>query len=99
MQKKLDDFLNDHDSQIKKIKARELSDSELDKVAGGVGGANEATCPKCGKSMTAKSDGTWECSSCNITQILSDAEYIEVLRAAEAAGQTAGLVYPVWLKR
>ena len=30
---------------------RALSDSEVEKVAGGVGGADEATCPKCGKPM------------------------------------------------
>jgi ribosomal protein S27AE len=68
----------------------------MDSVTGGVGGANEATCPNCGKSMPAQGDGTWFCSACNVTQFLSDAEYIEILKAAEAAGQTAGLVYPVW---
>ncbi len=39
---------------------------------------------------------SWKCDMCNETQLLSDAEYILMLKAAEAAGQTQGLVYPIW---
>lgn len=77
-----------------------LSDEMLGKVNGGLGGPNEATCPKCGKPMRKENNpyGTdsWKCDKCNETQFLSDQDYIQMLRAAEAAGQTQGLVYPVW---
>ena len=78
-----------------------LKDEMLKKVTGGVGGANEATCPVCGTPMKLKANpyGTdsWECETCHETQFLSDAEYIQMLNAAKATGQTQGLVEPVWL--
>ncbi|MCR4590807.1 MAG: hypothetical protein K5668_08305 [Lachnospiraceae bacterium] len=80
-----------------------LSDEDMERATGGVGGANEATCPQCGKPMkvvnNSYGDNYWTCESCAIDQFFSDAEYIEVLKAAEAAGQTQGLVYPVWWKQ
>jgi len=87
-----------------KVKNTALSDDEMTKAQGGLGGANEATCPKCGKPMSRPQDvdpngphsDVWHCDACNVDQICSDAEYIEILKAAEAAGQTQGLVYPVW---
>ena len=83
-----------------KLQNTALSDDEMTKAQGGLGGANEATCPQCGKPMQSKGnsygDGLWHCDDCGIDQICSDAEYIEILKAAEAAGQTQGLVYPVW---
>ena len=76
-----------------------LKDEMLEKVTGGVGGENEATCPVCGKPMKFTQNpygsDSWKCT-CGETQFMSDAEYIMFLEAAEAAGQTQGLVYPVW---
>ena len=77
-----------------------LNDEMLKNVNGGVGGANEATCPVCGKPMKPVNnefgDDFWKCDKCNQTQYVSDAEYILMIKAAEAAGQTQNLVYPVW---
>lgn len=76
-----------------------LSDRELEKVAGGVGGADEATCPKCGKPMrmTGKDfgDGFWSCGECGATQLLSDAETIEIIRYMEMIGYPE-IEYPIW---
>ncbi len=82
----------------------EISDADMENATGGVGGANEATCPKCGKPMSRPQDkdpngphsDVWTCDACGTDQLFTDAEYIEILKAAEAAGQTQGLVYPVW---
>lgn len=77
-----------------------IDDDILDKVVGGLGGEYEATCPKCGKPMIKVSNpygsDSWKCDKCKETQFLSDAEYIMMLKTAEATGQTQGLVYPVW---
>ncbi len=79
---------------------QKLNEKMLEKVAGGLGGSNEATCPKCGKPMRTVDnpfgDNTWHCDACNVDQLMSDADYILMIKAAEAAGQTQGLVYPVW---
>ena len=76
-----------------------LNDDDPDKVSGGVGGANEATCPECGKAMKATGseygDSMWYCSKCKIHQICSDAVNIQMIKAMEAANQS-GIVYPVW---
>ena len=76
-----------------------LNDDDLDKVSGGVGGENEATCPECGKTMKPTGneygDSMWYCSKCKIYQICSDADYILMIKAMEAANQP-GIVYPVW---
>ena len=80
-----------------------LSDLEMKDAKGGVGGANEATCPQCGKPMTTNSnpygDDSWYCSACQISQICSDAETIEIIRAMEQAGYSSEIVYPVWWKQ
>ena len=77
-----------------------MSDEMLEKATGGVGGEHEATCPVCGKPMKFKPNpygsDSWECKKCHETQFLSDADYIQMIKAAEATGQTQGLVYPVW---
>lgn len=77
-----------------------IRDDMLDKVSGGVGGENEATCPVCGKRMKKVSNpygsDSWKCKKCNQTQYMSDADYIQTLKIAESTGQTQGLVYPVW---
>lgn len=77
-----------------------LPDEMLENVNGGLGGADEATCPKCGLPMDKVNNpyGTnmWKCAACDETQLLSDAEYILMLKAAEASGQTQGLIYPIW---
>ena len=84
------------------FKNLKINDDKLQNVVGGVGGIDEATCPVCGKPMKKSNNpyGTdgWVCPDpkCNQTQFLSDAEYIQFLKAAEATGQTQGLVYPVW---
>lgn len=81
------------------LKNTALSDEEMMKATGGVGGANEATCPKCGKPMprvdNPYGDGYWHCGACNINQICSDAEYIELVRILEQQG-VSGIEYPVW---
>ncbi len=79
---------------------RLLNESDLESVSGGVGGNNEATCPQCGATMRRVEnnygDPFWKCDSCDIMQIVSDAEYIQMIKEAEKYGQTQGLVYPVW---
>ncbi len=76
-----------------------LSDRDLEKVAGGVGGANEATCPICGKPMRVDKsfgDPIWYCDKCDVNQIVSDAEFIEIVRYMEQLGYPVD--YPVWWK-
>lgn len=96
------EFLNSCRNNAK-ISNTALGDDEMKKAQGGFGGANETTCPKCGKPMKKVNnpygDDSWHCDDCDIDQICTDAEYIEILKAAEAAGQTQGLVYPVWWKK
>lgn len=90
---------------MEELKNMKLKDDILEDVVGGLGGIDEATCPVCGKAMKKSNNpyGTdgWVCPdpNCNQTQFLSDAEYIQFLKAAEATGQTQGLVYPVWWKQ
>ena len=84
------------------LKNMKINDDMLKDVVGGVGGIDEATCPVCGNPMTKSinpyGSDSWVCPdpNCNQTQFLSDAEYIQFLKAAEATGQTQGLTYPVW---
>ena len=77
-----------------------LSDEDMAKAFGGVGGKNEATCPVCGKAMKVVKnpygDDYWTCDKCNVDQFFSDADYIEIVKLCEQAGQTQGIVYPVW---
>ena len=79
-----------------------LSDAELEGVSGGVGGANEATCPQCGKPMSSSGgqfgDPTWYCAGCNIHQAFSDADTIQMIQAMEAANYP-NIIYPVWWKQ
>ena len=87
---------------MEELKDLKINDDKLEDVVGGVGGIDEATCPLCGtpmkKSPNPYGSSMWVCPNekCNETQFLSDAEYIQFLKAAEATGQTQGLVYPVW---
>ena len=92
-------------------KMRALSDSEVEKVAGGVGGADEATCPKCGKPMKkivfggcgkpmekiafGGGDPMWKCDKCGVNQLLPDAEFIEMVKYMEQIGYP-GIEYPIW---
>ena len=74
-----------------------LSDRDLERVAGGVGGADEATCPVCGKAMRVDKsfgDPVWFCDKCDVTQIASDAEFIEIVKYMEKLGYPVD--YPVW---
>ena len=86
---------------LKKLSA--LSDADMSNVVGGVGGANEATCPQCGKSMQGGyNDGFivngWKCSKCGIATDMSDAETIQLIKIMEQSGiQNIG--YPVWWKQ
>lgn len=79
-----------------------LSDAEMERVSGGVGGANEATCPVCGKPMSVSGgehgDSFWICKTCNVNQLVSDAEFIEIIRMMEQMGYP-GIEYPVWWKQ
>lgn len=100
---KFTEFIKKHRGEVEKIKAKNtaISDEEMAKVTGGVGGADEATCPYCGKPMEVANPGgeygdkSWNCPTCNIYQIMSDAEYIEMVKLLEQAGYT-GIEYPVW---
>ena len=80
-------------------KMRALSDSEVGRVAGGVGGADEATCPKCGKPMEkiafGGGDPMWKCDKCGVNQLLPDAEFIEMVKYMEQIGYS-GIEYPIW---
>ena len=82
------------------MNGKKLTDEVLSKISGGLGGEFEATCPKCGRPMIKEANpygsDSWKCDKCKETQFLSDADYILMLKAAEASGQTQGLVYPVW---
>jgi hypothetical protein len=80
-------------------RTRLLSDADMEAVSGGVGGANEATCPICGKPMKATGqefgDGFWICETCGVNQLVSDAEFIEIVKYMEQLGYP-GIEYPVW---
>lgn len=75
-----------------------LSDHDLEKVAGGVGGENEATCPVCGKPMKISNagfgDSVWYCETCDMYQLLSDAEFVEMVKIMKQLGYPVEL--PVW---
>ncbi len=75
-----------------------LSKEELNVIAGGVGGNNEATCFTCGTKMrrVEKDGGYWICDKCGFKQTSSDAETIAGIKAAVRAGQIQGIQYPVW---
>ena len=87
-------------NELKKKMNAAVSDEDMAQAIGGVGGANEATCPVCGKPMikveSGYGDPFWKCPYDDTMQIVSDAEYIEMIRMLEQAGQTQGIVYPVW---
>lgn len=97
---------NPYSEMIKKYKETvgaekaALTDQNLEKVAGGVGGANEATCPICGipmrKTDSGFGDPFWVCDKCGTNQIVSDAEFIEIVRYMEQLGYPVD--YPVWWK-
>jgi tRNA(Ile2) C34 agmatinyltransferase TiaS len=75
----------------------------MTKIIGGVGGANEATCPYCGKPMKGGySDGTivngWHCASCGLSTDASDAETIQIIKFLEQSG-VQDIAYPVWWKQ
>ncbi len=86
--------------KLRKAANAAVSDEDMAKAVGGLGGANEATCPVCGKKMKVVEnpygDNYWTCEKCKVDQLFSDADYIEMLTLCEQAGQTQGLVYPVW---
>lgn len=86
-----------------KAKNIELSDDDMSSAQGGVGGANEATCPNCGKPMAAGNypgiGKGWKCASCGLATDCSDAEYIQIIRYMEQAGiPAADIGYPIWWK-
>ena len=78
-----------------------LSDEAVEEVSGGLGGADEATCPYCRGNITMTKvsspygDDYWTCPNCGGMQILSDAETIEMIHCLEAMGYTE-FDYPVW---
>ena len=80
---------------------KSLSDDEMANAKGGVGGANEATCPKCGRPMSRPTDpngpqsDVWTCDACGTYQLFSDADTIEIIRYMEANG-IGGIEYPIW---
>lgn len=84
---------------LKARRAAPLSDEQVESVAGGVGGDNEATCPVCGTPMQLSGQtygsGVWVCGKCGAGQLFTDAETIEMIRYMEAIGYP-GIEYPVW---
>ena len=82
-----------------KAKNMELPDVDMKAATGGVGGANEATCPYCGKPMAAGNyplvGRGWKCADCGLTTDCSDAETIQIIRYMEQAGIT-DIGYPIW---
>ncbi|WP_036609431.1 hypothetical protein [Oribacterium sp. P6A1] len=98
-------FIRNSKEQVEKLGKKmntALSDEDMANVTGGLGGPNEATCPECGKPMKAVDnpygDNFWTCDACKIDQFCSDADYIAMIKILEQAGQTQGIVYPVWWK-
>ena len=92
------EYLSKH-RESAKAKNAALSDDEMSKAQGGVGGANEATCPYCGKAMKPGNypdvGKGWRCDDCKLTTDCSDAEYIQIIRYMEQSGIT-DISYPVW---
>ena len=99
--KKYTDYLKKYRDQARKANT-ELSDEDLKGATGGVGGANEATCPYCGKPMKPGNyemiGKGWACNSCGVTTDCSDAEYIQIIRYMEKAG-IPDISYPIWWKQ
>ena len=96
---KYTDILKKYRDQVKVN--TELNDADLKDATGGVGGANEATCPYCGKPMTPGNYDIgkgWKCNTCKLTTDCSDAEYIQIIRYMEQAGIT-DIAYPIWWKQ
>ena len=99
---------NKYTEMLKKYKEEaknaELSDQAMVNAVGGVGGANEATCPVCGKPMSRPQDhdpsgphsDVWTCGSCGTNQLFTDAETIEIIRYMEQAGLQSQIEYPIW---
>ena len=99
---------NRYSEMIRKYKEEakniEISDQDMENATGGVGGANEATCPECGRPMSRPQDhdpngphsDVWTCDACGSYQFFSDAETIEMIRAMEKAGMQGQISYPVW---
>lgn len=78
-----------------------LSDEAVEQVSGGVGGADEATCPCCA-GMVGMSridnpygDPFWTCPKCGTNQYFSDAETIEIIHYMEQVNYP-GIEYPSW---
>lgn len=75
-----------------------LSDREMAKVAGGLGGENEATCSVCGKPMRVSKvengETFWRCDACKIEHNVSDAEYIALIDMMESFN--CPVEYPIW---
>ena len=78
-----------------------LSDEAVEKVSGGIGGADEATCPCCSGNIAMNKisnpygDPWWTCPQCGMDQYFSDAETIEIIRAMEQMNYP-GIQYPSW---
>ena len=78
-----------------------LTDEDVAQVSGGVGGADEATCPYCSGNIAMNKinnpygDPFWTCPKCGMDQYFSDAETIEIIRAMEAMNYP-GIQYPSW---
>ena len=94
---------NKYMEMIKKYRGEakniELSDQDMGKAIGGVGGANEATCPYCGKAMVPGNypgvGKAWKCAACGLATDASDAETIQIIRYMEKMG-IPDIGYPIW---
>ncbi len=88
------------DDIINKRKNTELSDEEMANATGGVGGANESTCPKCSTAMSRLGaeygSCLWTCPKCGEESLTTDAETIEIIKAMEQAGYGSQIKYPKW---
>ena len=97
--KNITEMIKKYRKEYNEHKNAELSDTDMSKAIGGVGGKNEATCPYCGKPMVAGNyadfGNGWNCADCGLTTDASDAELIEIIRYMEQAGIT-DIAYPIW---
>ncbi|MCR5603447.1 MAG: hypothetical protein K6G27_07080 [Lachnospiraceae bacterium] len=98
-----EEYMNRFKEAAKEYRAKadniEMNDDAMASATGGVGGANEATCPYCGKAMVPGNypgvGKGWKCAACGLATDASDAETIQIIRYMEKMG-IPDIGYPIW---